>query len=161
MARTAGDVWSLATALNELGDLERARGGHLRAGALYEESSALFAELGLDDQPSLAHNLGYVALAVGDSSRAWARFTGALSQFRRLGGQAGMAECLIGLGAIAAAEGRATEAVRLFGAGEAALEALGTQLWPSNRPDYERWYARARSSLAAPAFARARAEGRR
>ena len=161
VARTAGDVWSLATALNELGDLERARGGHPRAGALYEESVALFAELGLDDQPSLTHNLGYVALAAGDSSGAWARFTGALSQFRRLGGQAGLAECLIGLGAVAAAEGRAAEAARLFGAGEAALAALGTQLWPSNRPDYERWYARARSSLAAPAFARARAEGRR
>ncbi|HEX2171403.1 MAG TPA: LuxR C-terminal-related transcriptional regulator, partial [Dehalococcoidia bacterium] len=54
----------------------------------------------------------------------------------------------------------AAEAGRLFGAGEAALEALGAQVWPSNRPDYERWQGRARSSLGAAAFTAARAGGR-
>ena len=84
----------------------------------------------------------------------------ALSQFRRLGEGRGTAECLIGLGAVAAAEGRASDAARLFGAGEAALEALGTELWPSNRPDYARWRARARSGRTAADFDRAEAEGR-
>jgi predicted ATPase/DNA-binding CsgD family transcriptional regulator len=161
VARVAGDTWSLASALNDLGDMERTAGRHARAGERYAESLALFAELGLDEQPSLVHNLGYVALAAGDAPLARARFTGALRQFRRFGGQAGMAECLVGLGAVAAAEGRPAEAARLFGAGEAALQVLGTQLWPSNRPDYERWSTRARGSLAAPAFGRASTEGRR
>ena len=104
--------------------------------------------------------MGYVALAAGDRAGATARFTQALTQFRRLGEARGMAECLMGFAALAAAEGRAAEAARLFGAGEAALAALGTQLWPSNRPDYERWLARARRSLAAVDFDRAWAEGR-
>jgi DNA-binding NarL/FixJ family response regulator len=37
---------------------------------------------------------------------------------------------------------------------------LGTQLWPSNRPDYERWAARARARLDPGDFGRALAEGR-
>ena len=146
-------------ALNELGDVERARGAHPRAGARYEESLALLADLGLDAQPSLVHNLGYVALAAGDRARAAARFTEALSQFRRLGERRGMAECLIGFGAVAAAEGRAADAGRLFGVGEAALEALGTELWLSNGPDYARWRGRARSGRAAADFDRAWTEG--
>lgn len=158
LARSDGDIWSLAMALNELGDIERARGLHRLAKPLYEESATLFAELGLGDQPNLMHNLGYVALAAGDRTGAAAHFAGALAQFRRLGERRGMAECLVGLGAVAVADRRLADAGRLFGAGEAALAALGTPLWPANRPDYERWLARARTSRAVADFDRARAE---
>jgi DNA-binding NarL/FixJ family response regulator len=58
------------------------------------------------------------------------------------------------------AERRIVDGGRLFGAGEAALEALGWRLWPANRFDYERWLARARSSRVSAEFDRARAEGR-
>ncbi len=68
-----------------------------------------------------------------------------------------MAECMMGLGAVAAAEGRAVDAARLLGAGEAAL---GAQVWPANRIDCERWVARARRSLGSSDYDRARAEGR-
>jgi DNA-binding CsgD family transcriptional regulator len=145
--------------LNQLGDVERARGTHTRARALYGESIALFGDLGLGAQPSLAHNLAYLALAAGNWTEATARFTEALTLFRRLGEERGLAECLIGFDCLAAAHGRAADAATLFGAAEAALEALGTQLWPANRPDYERWQARARGSLGA-AFARALEAGR-
>jgi non-specific serine/threonine protein kinase len=101
-----------------------------------------------------------VALAAGNWAEAAAQFTQALKLFRRLGEERGLAECLIGFGCIVAAEGRAADAATLFGAAEAALEALGTQLWPTNRPDYERWQARVRGSLGAAAFARAVAAGR-
>lgn len=160
LARRTGDTYSLALALNELGDVERARGAHPRAGALYEESRRLFADLGLGAQPYLVHNLGYVALAAGDCVGATAHFMQALTQYRRLGEGRGVGECLIGFGAVAAAEGRAADAARLFGAGDAALEELGTQLWPSNRPDFERWLARARRGLAGRDFDRAWADGR-
>jgi hypothetical protein len=49
----------------------------------------------------------------------------------------------------------------LFGAGEAALEALGTQLWPSNRPDYDHWVARTREEVSASAFETLWSEGQR
>ncbi len=160
LARGVGDTWSLAMALNELGDIERVRGAYHRARELYQESLALFAELGLGAQPNLVHNLGYVALAAGDHAGATARFTQALTLFRRLGESRGTGESLMGFGAVAAAEGRSAHAARLFGAGEAALEALGVQLWPANRPDCERWQARARRTLGHSAFEHARVEGR-
>jgi DNA-binding CsgD family transcriptional regulator len=160
VARAAGDTLSLALVLNQCGDVERARGAHSRARALYEESLALFADVGLDAQPNLVHNLGYLALAAGNEAEAAARFTQALKLFRRLGEERGVAECLIGFGCAAAAEGRAADAATLFGAAEAALEGLGTHLWPANGPDYERWQARARGSLGADAFTQAVAAGR-
>ena len=100
-----------------------------------------------------------MALAAGEYAGASARFAEALTQFRRLGELRGSAECLMGFGAVAAAEGRAADAVRLFGAGEAALEALGAGIWPANRADCERWESRARHKLGPAAFERARAEG--
>ncbi|HEY3059594.1 MAG TPA: helix-turn-helix domain-containing protein, partial [Chloroflexota bacterium] len=159
LARQTGDLFSLAMDLVALGDVERARGAHKRAGTRYEESLAHLAALGLGAQPTLVHNLGYVALASGDSALAGANFAEALGHFRRLGVERGMAECLIGFGAVAAGEGRAADAARLFGAGETALEALGTQIWPANRPDYERSVAQARRRLGARAFDRVKSEG--
>jgi predicted ATPase len=162
LARAAGDAWSLAMALAEIGDLFRLRGEHARAGALYRESLSLRRGLGIPGStPSLRHNLGYVALAAGDVAGAAEQFTDALDEFRQLGERRGVAECLIGLAGVAATDGRAGDAARLFGAGEAAMEAVGGSLWPSNRADYERLLALARAGLDAAAFETARAEGRR
>ncbi|HET8630957.1 MAG TPA: helix-turn-helix domain-containing protein [Thermomicrobiales bacterium] len=161
LARRAGDAWGLATALGELGDLARERGAPAEAGALYAEALALREGLGIPGAtPSLRHNLGYVALAAGDLTGAAASFADALDQFRRLGERRGVAECLIGLAGVAAAEGRTADAARLFGAGEAALAALGSDIWPSNRADHERGVALARAALGPAAFAAARAAGR-
>jgi hypothetical protein len=148
-------------ALGELGDLERVRGAHDRAGVLYAESLALHESLKLGERsPSLIHNLGYVALAEHEPSSAAAHFTDALHQFSWRGDRRGVAECVIGLASVAAAEGDAVTAARLFGAGQAALEALGTQLWPSNRPDYEHWVARTGAELSASVFEILWSEGR-
>src|SRR6266536_6536760 len=76
----------------------------------------------------------------------YTRSTG-FGQFRRLGDQRGIAESVVGLGAVAAFEGRAESAARLFGAAEASLETLGAELWPSNRGVYERSVAAARTAL--------------
>jgi DNA-binding NarL/FixJ family response regulator len=46
-----------------------------------------------------------------------------------------------------------------LGAGEAALEALGSAVWPSNRADYQRWARIARGALGAEAWTSARATG--
>jgi predicted ATPase/DNA-binding XRE family transcriptional regulator len=162
LARDKGDTWSLAMALGQLGDLERAQGAHDRAGSLYQESLALNETLGLGGRsPSLLHNLGYVAVAQGKTPDAREYFTQALLQFQSRGDRRGVAECVIGLAAAAAAEGEPETAAPLFGAGQAALEALGTQLWPSNRPDYDHWVARTRAGLPASVFETLWSDGRR
>ncbi|MGN6565727.1 MAG: ATP-binding protein, partial [Thermomicrobiales bacterium] len=124
LARLAGDTWSLATTLAELGDVARVRGAYAEAGACYVESLALREQLGIPGAtPSLRHNLGYVALATGDLAGAVAHFTTALREFRWMGERRGVVECLLGLAAVAATAGAYEGAARLFGAGEAALEA--------------------------------------
>jgi predicted ATPase/tetratricopeptide (TPR) repeat protein len=164
VARASDDGWSLAMGLLSLGDLERTRGEHARAGVLYEESAAVFSQLGLVEQvrdnPHLLHNLGYVALAAGEPDLAGERFTGALALFQRLGDQRGQAESLIGIGATAAAAGRGDMAARLFGAADSALESANIQLWQSNRSDYEHWLGIARDMLESDAFAREWSVGR-
>ncbi|HYW87091.1 MAG TPA: hypothetical protein VFB50_04940, partial [Chloroflexota bacterium] len=132
-ARAAGDSWNVAMLLGQLGDVERMRGTHPRAVPLYQESIRLFQQLGLREDPSRVHNLGYVALAEGRTTRAVDLFTQALRAFRRTGDARGVADCVIGLGCVRAAERQPAEAARLFGAGDGALEALGSLVWPSNR----------------------------
>jgi DNA-binding CsgD family transcriptional regulator len=152
LARAAGDSWNIAMLLGQLGDVERMRGTHPRAAPLYEESIRLFRQLGLREDPSRVHNLGYVALAAGLTGQAVTRFTEALRAFRRVGDQRGLAECLIGLGCVRAAERRPREAAQLLGAGEAGLEALGSSVWPSNRADYQHWARIARGASGADAW---------
>jgi predicted ATPase/DNA-binding CsgD family transcriptional regulator len=147
LARTAGDLWNVAMLLGQLGDVERMRGTHPRAKPLYQESIRLFQTLGLRQDPSRAHNLGYVALAEGQTGPAAAQFKEALAAFRRVGDRRGVAECLIGLGCVRAAERQPREAARLFAAGEAALEAVGSTVWPSNRADYQHWARIARAAM--------------
>jgi DNA-binding CsgD family transcriptional regulator len=135
--------------LGQLGDVERMRGTHVRAAPLYQESIRLLQELGLREDPSRVHNLGYVALAQGQTAQADDYFLDALRVFRRIGDRRGVADCFIGLGCVRSAERRPAEAARLFGAGEALLEVLGSTVWPSNRADYQHWQRIARASLGA------------
>ena len=92
--------------LGVLGDLERSNGSNLRAGELYAEALALHESRGTGGTatPSLLHNLGYVELADGHAQRAAERFGQATVEFRRLGDQRGIAESVVGLGAVAAFE---------------------------------------------------------
>jgi hypothetical protein len=108
----------------------------------------------------LLHNLGYVELANSDAQRAAERFGEAIVQFRRLGDQRGVAESVVGLGAVAAFECKAETSARLFGAAEAAPESLGIQLWPSNRGVYERFVAAARAAIHSAVFEAACQAGR-
>jgi tetratricopeptide (TPR) repeat protein len=139
LARDAGDQWNLAMLLSHLGDVERMRGTHPRAAPLYEESIRLFEILGLPADPSRVHNLAYVALSQRHTARAESRFREALDAFERLRDPRGVADCVIGLGCVRAAERRPSEAARLLGAGDAALTRLGRTVWPSNRADYQHW----------------------
>jgi predicted ATPase/DNA-binding CsgD family transcriptional regulator len=159
-AREVGDDWTLATVSNTLGDVARSQGDYPRAKSLYDESLTLFGILQNDGQrPSLLHNLGYVALHERDYARSRELFGESLGLFQRFGERRGVAECLVGFASIAAAAGRPDRAARLFGAAEAAFEALGTQLSASNRADYARHRAIARASMRPAAFTAAWTSG--
>ena len=49
--------------------------------------------------------------------------------------------CLLGLGGVAAVEGDLERAVRLFGAGEQVLAAIGAALAPADQAEYDRYRA--------------------
>lgn len=160
LAREVGDDWTLATVLNALGDVARGQGDYARAKHLYQKSLTLFGILAnVGQRPSILHNLGYVALHERDFARSKELFGESLGLFQRFGERRGVAECLVGLAGIAAAAGRPDRAVRLFGAAEAAFEALGTQLSASNRADYSRHLAIARASMRPAVFAAAWTSG--
>jgi non-specific serine/threonine protein kinase len=160
VARAMGDAWTLATVLTTLGDLARSQGDYARARQLYEESLALDEGLGSEPRASVLHNLGYVALHAGDRDRSAALFAESLWLYEARGERRGVAECLVGLASVAAALGQRERAARLFGAAEAALEALGVQLSPSNRADYARGLASAQTGASVAASAAALAAGR-
>ena len=160
LARASGDLWNLAMLLSQLGDVERMRGTHPRAAPHYQEALRLFETLGLQPDPSRVHNLGYVELAAGRLSPAESRFREALDAFQRVGDPRGVADCLIGLGCVRAAQRRPTEAARLFGVGEEELARIGSTVWPSNRADYQRWTRVARGALGADVWAAELTAGR-
>jgi hypothetical protein len=87
---------------------------------------------------SVLHNLGYVAIAAGDQARATALFTQSLRLCQARREQRGVAECLVGFACLAAATSQHVRAARLFGAADAALRSLDTELSPSNRLDQRR-----------------------
>jgi len=162
LARAQGDVWSLAMALADLGDVARESGAPAEAAALYGESLLLRRRFGLRG-PALAsviHNLGDLALLGDDIQAAAAHFTEALDEFSLLGERRGMAECLIGLAGVQLASGQARDAACLFAAADTAFATLGSGPWPSHRQAQERAIARARSVLGAEAFNRAWRQGR-
>jgi predicted ATPase/DNA-binding XRE family transcriptional regulator len=158
LARAMGDRWSEAAALNKLGDVSRAQGEHAGARRFYEDSLRLVRGEGDELRASVLHNLGYVAIAQGDDSRAIALFTESAKLCRARGEQRGIAECLVGFACVAAMRNQRTFAARLFGAADAALRNLGTELSPSNRVDYRRGLDLARGD-GPDAFAAAYASG--
>lgn len=159
--RALGDEWMMAEVLNYLGDLARGHGDIQQATARYEESLALLRKQGLTGTvPSLLHNLGYMALQAGNTRRALRLFRESLILFRDLGDQRGIAECLAGLAGALAAMRLPDRAARLFGAGEALMEAAGASMWRANLADYERNRGVARGQMDDAAFAAAWETGR-
>ena len=107
-----------------------------RAGRLYEESPAQFRHLGATgDIARSLHNLGYVAHAQGADDRAAALFAESLRLFDERGNHRGIAECLLGLAAVAITRGQQPEdaerTARLLGAAEVQFRAIGAAFWPA------------------------------
>ncbi|HEY6074256.1 MAG TPA: tetratricopeptide repeat protein, partial [Anaerolineales bacterium] len=159
--REAGNLGGIESALNRLGDVARAEGDYNLAGRLYEESLELYREMGdRDETASLLHNLGCVALQRDEHGRALALFREGLALQHEMGNQAGIAECLVGVGGALIGLGRVDEGVRLLGAAETLREASKAVLWPANQMEYDRLLARLNAGMDRAALQNAWAAGR-
>lgn len=135
-----GDKWVIAQNLNLLGDLARVEGDYAGAKVAYSEGLSLSQALSAqgDLTAGLLHNLGWVAHHEDARETSRALFTQSIRLYRELADARGIAECLIGLAALAARDGRHDRAAVLIGAAAAELETIGASVWASNRSDYER-----------------------
>jgi len=151
----------------QLGVLARDRGDDDQARALYEESLALFRELGDTwGIGLLLNNLARVARDREDWEQTAALCAESLALFRDLGDKQGVAWVLSNLAIVAQRRGAWEWAARLHGAAEALREAVGAigsaalSLSPSERARYEAAVATTRTRLGDQAFAVAMAAGR-
>ncbi len=151
----------LAQMYTGLGELARMEGRYDEAERCYLQALELAQPLGQKARIMMVqHNLGHVALHGGQTRRAATHFKQALQLGRELPDKENNAMCVLGLAGVAAAEGNVRSAALLFGAGEAALQALGADLAPPDRIEYERNLACARALRFPNAdFDRVRQEG--
>jgi predicted ATPase/DNA-binding XRE family transcriptional regulator len=163
-ARTAEAWWRIAWALNHLGDVARCQDDERRQTSLYEESLALFRQHGeRQGIAAVLHNLGHVALSQGNAGQARSLFIESLSLFRELDFAWSVADCLAGLAGVVGQEGHPEQAALLYGAAEAAHEAIdasGALVEPANQLAWEREIAAARGELDAETWERAWSAGR-
>jgi hypothetical protein len=96
--------------------------------------------------------MGYVVLHENDLAEAEQLFRAALAIFRDLGDRRGMAECVIGLGAIAVQANQQERAISLLGAGTQTLHDMGSVLSHSNEADYDLYLDALRSRFAPEEF---------
>jgi tetratricopeptide (TPR) repeat protein len=117
-----------ATALGILGRVEHRRGNTERAVAHYEESLALFRELGQGwgSAYTLA-NLGVATLGHWDLDRALALNEESLSTYKELGDKSGMALVLTNLGDVAWERSEEDRATALYNEALALHRELGNE----------------------------------
>jgi tetratricopeptide (TPR) repeat protein len=160
----AGDEGMASQAYSWSGTLLHRQGDQEGARRQFEEGLAHGRLVG--DRLGICNalfNLAQLALSQGAYVEAAGWFAQGIEPSRELGDRPNVAHILEGLGVLAGLQGAAGRAVRLFGAAEGLVEALGVRGHSYYLPDharYERARATACAQLGAPAFEAARAEGR-
>jgi hypothetical protein len=161
VARESGYVSRVAHALNDLACAALIRNDPERAVVLLDESLAVASELDdLDHRSYALGNLGWAWLLLQDVQRAAPFFAEEVAIGHKAGQGRHCAEGIVGLAAVAAAEGRALRAARLYGAGSGFREAVGLSPWAVERTVQELDERQLREELGDSAFAAAFAEGR-
>jgi predicted ATPase/class 3 adenylate cyclase len=159
MSLTVGVDYGQAHVTNILGDISRLEGKYDEARDHYERALALTIAAGYTAfVPSFRDNLAWAAHDLGDDGTALALFPVSIREFRGMGDDRGIAECLVGLGC---ASGATETAVRLFAAGFALLDRHQVTLSAPNERDYRRAADKVRSHLGDAAWENAWAEGSR
>jgi non-specific serine/threonine protein kinase len=150
-----------AMAMNLLGDVERFEGNYERAQAAYEQSLEGLRQIGAArDQAAVLHNLAHAYLHQGNLNQAHRFFCESMSMQREEDNAQGLAECLIGFGAMASCSGMPAQAARLL----AAAVALGGKAllaqWPAERMEYEYYLSAIRTKLTDQEYEQAQMKGR-
>ena len=126
LARTSGDRWVLAVALNNLGVVCQETGNDRAAKAAFEESYALGREIGDSARMALPlANLAEMAIAVSDLARADVLAQEALQLANALGDRKHAAGALAIQGWVALARRSLREAAKRFGQSLELLRDLG------------------------------------
>lgn len=159
--RMLGQPYGIGLAFNYQGDVARRRDDQRIATARYEAALPLLRQANAKSEiPAVLHNLAHSLLAQGDAARAQALFAEGLELHREVGNRMGMAECLIGLAAVALAQGQPRRAVTLLGAVDALLASLSMPLFASVQAVYQRIADAAYVALGEHAWADAQQAGR-
>ena len=143
-----------------LADLARLRGDDRQAGELY--GRALQEVLAIGDRRCIAStskNLGTMASARGDYGGAVALFLDSMALRHELGDDAGLAECLEGVGAAGAAMGWPAEAATVLAAAHARRAASGALPPPHEAAQIAALTDSLRSAMEPSAFTQAWQEG--
>jgi len=157
------DRRTVAGLLDIEGGVALARGDLGRAVELWEETLALYQDVGDVLGIVACHtNLGLVKLAQGDYERSTMLLGESLRLAWELDHKPFFQYSVIGLGGVAASQGWPVRAARLWGAAEGISEAYGIHMLSAGRSliDYESRLAAARSRLDEAAWTAAWAEGR-
>ena len=137
--KATSDLWSMAFALSNYGEVARTKGDYETAEQYYLRTESLYDQAkARGDQARLLTVLGYVAMHRGDLDRAQDYFLESLGQFRELGSHRGVAECFAALAALGTKQGLHEWAVPLLSAGETQLRAFGGEWWPADRVEIDR-----------------------
>ena len=155
LRRGLGDKRLIANSLLRLGRAELTRGDDERATALLEEGLAVARQVRDTWSISVAvANLGRVQLRTnGDPAQARALLVEGLKLARDRNDKRVTAECVQGLAAVNAIEGRAREAARLFAGAELLLETTGAALSPAEEAIRDQFLTPLQTGLGEPAFA--------
>ncbi len=161
LSRAVGDMSTIASVLNSLGDNARERGDIVQAMACFEESLAIYRKLDSHGGITMVlTNLGYVAYHQHDRQAMVARFVEGLSLSNKVGEKMSIAISLGGLGGAASLEGQFERAALLFGASDALLDTIGEVRDVTDGADHNHMVATARAQLDEASFAAAWAAGR-
>jgi predicted ATPase len=161
VATEARNPRSEADALALLGTLAFAQGEYQTAAERLGLAGEQFRRLGdVASVMDAVGDAGYMALLAGDPDRARALLAESLVLATQFDAHDRVSWAVLGAGNLAARQGDAAAAVRLFAAAEAMRESMQEDLRPSVRRIQEEMLAEQRGRLSEAAFNNARAEGR-
>ncbi len=162
--RELGDKWGIVSTLAHLGIIPFSMGDHAQAVRYFEEALALSQDIGgrIPAAYISLYNLALIAQSEGDHGRARELYIEGLKLAVEVGDRANVAYCLEGLAGLIGRHGEPERAARLYGASEAALEAVGAPLYvhAQDRALYESEIEALRSRLGEAAWKAAWNEGR-
>jgi predicted ATPase/DNA-binding CsgD family transcriptional regulator len=156
-----GNTHRAAGILKVLGDLMRREGDYTEAQSMYQRSLSIYRELDTrSDAASVLCSLAHTHLQLSEIEQAAGLLHESLALQRGEFNERGLAECLLGFGALAAAQGAYALAVRLLTAASTWSAESILNTYPGERMVYEKSLATAQSKLAERVFLEVQYEGR-